>query len=386
MPKTNRLAVVATHLRPAQGFGGVAESVSELIKAWRGLGREVAVVVCDATLGPALTRHDFERELRGPVMTYRAILALRWGFGPTAPFAIARTIATAARVYIAGVATWPTTCGALIALLSGRPYVVALRGGLMAEHWKVIREERPLKALFYRAFVFPAMRGAVAVHVSSTIEARDALAAEPRCQVFIAPNAFDIQPPSPEQLRPTPRKGLRLLYLGRLSSEKGILGFARRFAVLRQPDDELLVAGPPAGEYGAEVIRLCEASAGLAYQGVVARPDVPDLVRDVHALVLPSGVDGDIRENFGNVIVEALGHGRPVLVSRGLAWDALEPAGVGVLFDRSLEDLQPALDRMRAIIERDNVWAMAAGYAQHHYAPGAVAETVWSAVFARSEA
>jgi glycosyltransferase involved in cell wall biosynthesis len=386
VPKTNRLAVVATHLRPAQGFGGVAESVSELIKAWRAVGREVTVVVCDGTLGPTLTRRDFEQELHGSVTTYRAMLALRWGFGPTAPIAIARTILTAERVYIAGVATWPTTCAALIARLFGRPYVVALRGGVMAEHWKVICDKRPLKALFYRAFVFPAMRNAAAVHVSSSIEAQDALAAEPRCHVFIAPNAFDIRPPSPEQLRPITRKGLRLLYLGRLSSEKGILSFARRFAQLRQPEDELLVAGPSEGAYGAEAVRTCEASPGLTYLGVLARRDVPSVLRDVHALVLPSGADGDIRENFGNVIVEALGHGRPVLVTRGLAWDELEPAGIGALFDRSLEDLQPALDRLRALVKRDDVWSMAASYAQHHFAPGAVAETVWSAVFSRSDA
>jgi len=47
-----------------------------------------------------------------------------------------------------------------------------------------------------------------------------------------------------------------------------------------------------------------------------------ELLATSNFLVLPSGLEeaGGMRENFGNVVAEAMASGRPVLVARGLAW------------------------------------------------------------------
>lgn len=376
------LSVVATHLRPAKGFGGVVESTSELIIAWRRLGKAIKVVTSDGTRGDGLGKSAYETALQGPVRLYHAAIAVKWGFGVGAPWAIARTISGADRIYISGIATWPVTLAALIARALGRPYVVAPRGGMMAEHWHEIRQNNPVKALFYHLFVLPSLRAAHGVHASSTLEASDIRQIEPKARVFIVPNAFSAPPLSSEQRkRAEPAGGLKLLYLGRLSAEKSILGFAKGLERHRGPNDRLLIAGAPEGSYGEEVLAFCAKTPWIDYLGVLGRDQLSGAFAGIDALVLPSGVDGDIRENFGNVVVEALLHARPTIVTRGLAWDGIDAAKIGVTFNRDLSDLGAAVQSLRNLVADDDVFVRAVAYAKEHFSVDVVAERLWNEIF-----
>jgi glycosyltransferase involved in cell wall biosynthesis len=381
VPRAERLAVIASHLQPAAGFGGVAVSTSTLIKAWRAAGRVLEVVCSDGTRGAPLSRADFERELLGPVRTYRAMIAVRWAFGLGAPAAIARAIAHSDGAYISGIATWPTTLAALLARLLKRPYVVATRGGMMDEHWRVIAAHRPLKALFYRLLVFPSLRRATAVHATSVLEAEGILAVLPGARVFIAPNVLPGAGAGEPVPAPPLGEGLVLLYLGRMSPEKGILGFARAFLTERQAGDRLLIAGQPQSEYGAAVVSLCQDVDGLDYLGLLDRPQTQAAIAAAHAIVLPSGLDGDTRENFGNVVLEALQQGRPSLTTRGLAWDDMEAAQAGVTFGRDGSDLTAALDSLRRLCARPDIRERCAVLARDRFQAGPVADLMWLKVF-----
>jgi glycosyltransferase involved in cell wall biosynthesis len=381
VPRAERLAVIASHLQPSAGFGGVAVSTSTLIKAWRAAGRPLEVVCSDGTRGPPLSNADFERELQGPVRTYRAMVALRWAFGAGAPAAIAAAMTRCDGAYISGIATWPTTLAAVLARLLKRPYVVAARGGMMDEHWRFIVAHRPWKALFYRLLVFPSLRRATAVHATSALEAAGILAVLPGARVFVAPNIL----PDAGMVAPVPPpplgEGLVLLYLGRLSPEKGILGFARAFLAERKDGDRLLIAGQPQGDYGAAVLKLCREVDGLAYLGVLDRLQAHSAIDAAHAIVLPSGFDGDTRENFGNVVLEALQQGRPSLITRGLAWDDLEPAQAIVTMDRDGLDLAKALGSLRQLCAGRGIAERCAAVATARFAAGPVADMMWRQVF-----
>lgn len=374
------LGVIATHLRPATGFGGVAECTSELIVAWRKAGRTLLIASSDGSCGRRFRPSEYEEALQGPVDLYRAQLAVRWGFGLKAPFVIANAIRRADRVYISGIATFPTTVAGLLAVLLNKPYVAATHGGLMPEHWAEISQRRPWKALFYKLFVFPILRRAIAVHTTSTIEAQAARNVLPGLKVFIAPNTYDFLDRGEPSSFPDVRDGLRLLYLGRLAPEKGILGFARAFAATCGPNDRLVIAGQPKGAYGAEVIDLCRASNALDYVGVLERDQLTSAFDAAHALVLPSGVDGPLQENFGNVVVESFAHGRPVVAVRGLAWDQAEADGMGLLLERDLGNLAQALSDLRAKAA-DPAWPSRVRRYADAFAPDKVAETMWTAAF-----
>jgi glycosyltransferase involved in cell wall biosynthesis len=379
MASEPKLAVIATHLRPAKGFGGVAESTAELIRGWRRAGRNIAVAVSDGTRGPPVTQAAFEDHLGAPVFVYRARGAIRWGFGLAAPFAITRAIFGATAVYVSGIATWPATIGAYAALLARKPYVVAPRGGLMPEHWREVRQGKPLKWLYYKFLVFPSLRRARAVHVSTELEAQGVRELLPGVPLVIAPNAFEV--PANKTQPVSASAGLQLIFVGRLAHEKGILGFAKKFAEIRSPDDHLAILGPPEGAYGKEVVELCAVSPGLSYLGIASREELVQHLGRAQALVLSSGVDGDVRENFGNVVVEALLHGRPCLVTRGLAWDMLPAAKVGANFDRSLSDLPSAIAEMRKLTSAPEISSSSRAFAKDNFSVEVVSGNLWKAIF-----
>lgn len=377
MSRPPKLAVVATHLRPALGYGGVAESTAELILAWRAAGRDVSVLTSDGTRGPPLTTGDFEKTLHAPVSLYKAQLSVRWGFGlgvlTKALSILRRTDVT----YVSGIATWPTTIATLYARLLGRPYVVALRGGLMGEHWKSIEANKPLKALFYRHLTFPALRHAHGVHVTTELERVQAEAIVPNIRPIVIPNGFSL-PGADDIVPPPPHRGVRLLFLGRIAPEKGVLSFMKRFLEVGDAEDELRLGGAPEAEYGAQVTEACAQSTNVKYLGVLGRDVLLQALREVDALVLPSGMEGGVRENFGNVVVEALLAGRPVMVTRGLAWDQIDADGVGVTFDRTGSDMAGAIAKLKALIATEGLWARCADYARSRYSSAVVAEQLWA--------
>ena len=123
-------------------------------------------------------------------------------------------------------------------------------------------------------------------------------------------------------------EGLKLCFLGHIQQEKGINAFIRAWLKIRQPADQLVIAGRSVdGAYFEAFQALVEQAQGaISYRGYLERGEVMDLLDASHFLVLPSGLEeaGGMRENFGNVVAEAMAAGRPVLVAKGLAWDHLE--------------------------------------------------------------
>lgn len=376
-PRGPKLAVVATHLRPALGYGGVAECTAELILAWRAAGHDVTVMTSDGTRGPPLSVHDFEEALHAQVSLYKAHVSVRWGFGLGALIKALLCISRSDVTYISGVATWPTTIAAIYARLLGRPHFIALHGGLMREHWESIQAKKPLKTLFYRYLTFPALRHANGVHVMTELERCEAEAIVPNIRPVVIPNGLSL-PGAEEIVPPSPHPGVRLLFLGRIAPEKGILAFIRRFLEVGAPQDELRLGGAYEAEYGALVAAACAQSTNVTHLGVLEREALLGALRDVDALVLPSGMEGGVRENFGNVVVEALLAGRPVMVARGIAWDQVDADGVGVTFDRSGSDMAETLAKLKSLLATEGLAARCADYARSRYSPHVIAEQLWN--------
>jgi glycosyltransferase involved in cell wall biosynthesis len=110
------------------------------------------------------------------------------------------------------------------------------------------------------------------------------------------------------------------------------------------------------GAYFEEFQALVEqARGGIIYRGYLERGEVMELLASSHFLALPSGLEeaGGMRENFGNVVAEAMASGRPVLVARGLAWDHLEASGAGFVFDRTESSVCEVLKKAQALDRRE---------------------------------
>jgi glycosyltransferase involved in cell wall biosynthesis len=272
----------------------------------------------------------------------------------------------------------------------GKRFVVALHGGLMPEHVALIRARKPHKWLYYRLLTFPALRRAVAIHCTSATEtagARAVLGAG--CPILQVPNGVEYRH---LEAAPAPAgPGLKLCFLGHVQQEKGINGFLRAWLKVRRPEDRLVVAGRSVDAgYFREFQELLEQSGGsVEYRGYLPKAEVNRLLADSHFLVLPSGLEecGGMRENFGNVVAEAMALGRPVLVARGLAWDGVEAAQTGFAFERSEESACTALRRAQQLTPEQ--WSelsrKARGYVERQLDPVRLGEKVWKVLTAASD-
>lgn len=374
------LALVATHVAPAKGYGGIAENTARLARAWAAAGHRFALCASDGSEGPPVTAAGIALPPRVPVALYRARGWKRWGFGLGALPAVFRACRDADAVYVNGVATWPTSLAPLVCRLLRRPYAVAVRGGLMPGHVEHIRRRKPAKWLFYRLVTLPALRRARVVHATSAVEADGVRALLPGVRVVVVPNALD--PAEWPVLPARPADGGRVFcYVGRLSPEKGILPFLRLWLEERRDRDRLVIAGSGGGAYAAEVERLAAAAGGaVEMPGYLDRTGLLDALARSDLAVLPSGLgEGGVRENFGNAVIEAMATGRPVLVNRGMAWDGLEALGAGLLFDPDPESARAAVRRALALApaELAAMGAAARRAVEEEFALAPVAERVW---------
>jgi glycosyltransferase involved in cell wall biosynthesis len=387
--KAITVAIFTTHIAPALGYGGVSVVAAALTEAWA--RRKVRLRLCasNESVGGALRPEDVKLGDNVEVSLYRCYGFRRWGFGWGAIPLIWSMCRHAEAAYIHGVATWPCTLAAIFCSVLRRHFVVAPRGGLMAEHVALIRREKFHKWMYYKLLTFPSLRRAATIHCTSRKEAQGVKALlGPDANTAIIPNGIDSD--NIEVREPPGFAGNRLCFLGHIQPEKGINAFVRVWLKHRRPGDQLIVAGRSVdGAYFKTFVRLVEESNdAIIYKGYIDRAGILEVLGESHFLVLPSGLEeGGMRENFGNVVAEALAAGRPALVVKGLAWDAIESAGAGFVFDRSEESLATVLARIQSLDREqwNHMSAKARQYAQQNLDLNQLADHVWSLLVARTQ-
>lgn len=137
----------------------------------------------------------------------------------------------------------------------------------------------------------------------------------PARKIVVKPNFVDFDAPREEGRS-------RFLFVGRLSSEKGIDVLAR--AAAKVPEVPILVAGT-----GPEAAAL-QATSSITMLGALGSEDVRRRMEAAVALVLPS----IWYENFPRTLVEAFAAGLPVIASRlGALPELVEDGVTGLLFE-----------------------------------------------------
>jgi glycosyltransferase involved in cell wall biosynthesis len=137
-----------------------------------------------------------------------------------------------------------------------------------------------------------------------------------------------------------------ILFVGRLHPIKAIdylLEALSASTVFRRSDYTLVIAGPDSGGYQAHLVQLIQQLDLLqkvVIRGLVRSPEKEQLYADAHVLVLPSH-----SENFGNVVIEALAQGTPVITSTGTPWQLLETEQAGSWVSNQPDCLRAAIER-----------------------------------------
>ncbi|NID12790.1 glycosyltransferase [Fibrivirga algicola] len=185
---------------------------------------------------------------------------------------------------------------------------------------------------------------AVTFHTTSPDETKQVQACfGTTARLIELPNYIDLPPrvAPPDTGQPTPY----LLYLGRLHPIKALDRLLDALAlspVFGRGPWQLRLVGADTEGYGS-LLRQQATDLGLAdrvsFEAPVSGEAKQTLLAGAYALILPSHT-----ENFGNVVVEALAQGTPVIASTGTPWAILPANEAGFWVPNHPTELARALD------------------------------------------
>ncbi|HEX6679081.1 MAG TPA: glycosyltransferase, partial [Gaiellaceae bacterium] len=150
------------------------------------------------------------------------------------------------------------------------------------------------------------------------------------------PNALDLQ------LYPChPHRGDYLLFLGRMSADKGA---HRAISVAKETDLPLKLAGkkqdPKEHRYFKELVEPHLVD-GIEYLGEVTHGEKVELLQNARATLFPI----EWEEPFGLVMIESMACGTPVIATRhGAVPEVIEDGVSGIIVD-NYREMPAALDR-----------------------------------------
>jgi glycosyltransferase involved in cell wall biosynthesis len=266
----------------------------------------------------------------------------------------------------------------LYARLFHKPIIVSPRGAL--SKWSLASKRPLLKKLWSALLIKPFLRGSW-WHATSAQESAEIKAYFPAARVVVIPNGIDLGEFSTPAVL-TRREYLRrfthldndcgpvIVSMGRLHRKKGFDVLIDAYAEVRRvhAGAVLLIAGADDGEKAALEQRVESLSLRrlVFFVGELVGTDKAAFLSGGDLFVLPSH-----SENFGNVYLEALACGVPIVASRETPWEEVERFGCGKWVENSVAATSAAMlellggDRTAmAALARD----MAARYTWAHVA------------------
>jgi glycosyltransferase involved in cell wall biosynthesis len=327
---------------PTRAFTGPPAVVHRLCRELARQGVDVRVVT---------TNSDGSRKLEVPTNRWTEYEGVpvyygnRWGWNGQLSPAMRRRIWRDTReadlVHVTFIYSWTLLSAGGACRRHGVPLVISPRGSFApeAQAWRAWK-----KRLFMALGGSRTLAMASAFHATTAEEEEHIRALYPGTRVGRVPNGVEF--PDDEQLAEWKRGATEdlVLFLGRFHPHKNIDLLIRAWARIadRLPKAFLVLAGPDFEGFETDLRALAQ-NLGLGKRvRFVGRKDGEDksvLLARARVLILPSK-----SENFGNVVVEALAHGTPVITSRGTPWSEAVARGCGWWVEAREDALAAALE------------------------------------------
>jgi glycosyltransferase involved in cell wall biosynthesis len=377
------LHVVPTYL-PATRYGGPIVAVHSLCRALAARGHAVEVFTTSID-GPFDTAVPYDRPvmLDGVKVRYFASRRLRrLSYAPSLMQSFSREIAGADVVHLHSAFLWPTWRAARLSHKRRIPYVISPRGMLVKT--LIASRNRLIKSAWIALIERSSLEQAAAIHATSAIEAEEIGKFGWRLRrIAVVPNGVDSIEEDARHDAPAAdiaalaRQQPLVLFFGRLAQVKGLDRLLRAFA--RTQRGTLAIVG---NDYEGLATGLSEMARQLQIDDRVRI--VPRTITDAEkecmfaaarVFVLPS-----YSESFGNVVLEAMQRGLPVIVTPEVgAAEVVKESGGGIVAGGDAQSLGAAIDRLT----EDAAKSAAMGetgrrHVGEHYG--------WSSVAARMEA
>ena len=333
MAKRMRVAMLSSYPPDHSTFGGgVQTATAALLEGFAGLGDELEVHVVSSADLP----EDERDEVNGITFHFLAGPRSRWA-RPRFPWRVASARRTLKAIAPDLVHCQDTLVFAPAALGGSWRKVFSVHGIKRSEARLRTGWERP-SAAFEALLERRVHRSYDAIVCNSAYAEREVRGA---ARSFLVPNAvrsdlFEATPQPPDEPH--------LLFVGALTPLKrpGDLLDAHARLLAEHPRLTTSFCGPVEDERYVAGLRL-RSVPGVAWEGLVPRGRMPDVLRTATALVLPS-----MQENVPMVVAEAMAAGVPVVASRvGGIPEMVEDGVTGLLVPPGdVAALQRALSRV----------------------------------------
>ncbi len=297
-------------------YGGPSQVASEMSRALAERGHHVDLVTSDADFGQRLDvpLRRFEPLGKARIAHYPCPWPQAPHPAPEVNWAVWRLLPNYDIAHFHGVFSAVTSLSTLAARWRGACYVVRPCGAL--NRYGMGQRRRIAKSLFMAAIERENLQHAAFIQASTPQEADEIGRLGVHSPIRVLPQGVEI----PE--RPTgPRleQSRYVLSVGRIAEKKNLSVAVRAVAQLpeRHRDVKLVIAGGDEAGERDKLERLASdlgVSRRVRFVGTVVGEDKWTWYRDAVGFVLPSH-----DENFGVVVVEAVGAGVPVVVSPRVA-------------------------------------------------------------------
>jgi glycosyltransferase involved in cell wall biosynthesis len=306
---------ISASYKPAFIYGGPVMSVAGLCEQLEKAGSEVTVYTTTAN-GPVeldIKPHLMTKVDDVPVIYYPRLTKDHTHLSPALLYAVWKTVKTYDVVHIHAWWNLVSVLSCLIAVWKKVPVLVSPRGTLSPYSFQ--NKNGIIKSAIHHLLTKPLFKRCH-IHATSKRE-EDAVRSLVRFKSITTLYNFVKLPTEQAQAQQRTTQPVRLIFLSRIEEKKGLDILLHALPLLTVPY-QLTIAGHGREAY-VERLKTLTGDLGIAdhicWKGFIQEEKFR-LLQQHDLLILPSH-----DENFGNVVIESLGVGTPVLISEevGLA-------------------------------------------------------------------
>lgn len=261
-------------------------------------------------------------------------------------------------VHIQAIFNTPTPVALHQAQKLNKPVLLSPRGVL--GDW-IMENGNPLKKRWLKFFIRP-FASSIHWHATSQQEKEEILIHYPDATVHVIPNGIDIEKIQKE-ITPTDKsifefyarqkvEGPVIVSMGRIHAKKGYDILIKSFKQLLWdfPKALLFIAGQDEGEQRKleQLIQKQNLKEKVFFTGPLDKNKKINFLANADIFALPSH-----NENFGNVYLESIACGTPIVASTHTPWKEAEEYSCGLWVENSREDFYQA---MKTILQNPNVY------------------------------
>ncbi len=252
-------------------------------------------------------------------------------------------------VHIQSIFNTPTPIALFYSILLNKPVLLSPRGSL--GQWCLQNGNRFKKA-WLNILIKPLLKN-VTWHATAKQEEKEILTIFPKSTVKVVPNGILFNEFQSCQMnkvdvytrlikKQVSNEDKVIISMGRIQKKKGFDILIQSFQIVLDtyPSAKLLIAGQDEGELGNldDLIKYRGLTESVFFVGSVAGQEKVDFLINADVFALPSH-----NENFGNVYLESLAAGTPILASKNTPWADVETFGSGLWVENTVKSTADAL-------------------------------------------